>query len=174
MPWIYRFMLGLFLAGSMVVSVPVPAVAATPVNVGEAAPDFLLNDLEGKPFSLSAYKGRVVLLNFWGTFCGPCRAEMPALNNLYIALKDKGFMLLGISLDKSDKTVRSFLDRQPVAFPVLMDVEKKVYYEKYATFALPLTYLINKKGIVVEKYFGKQEWDTKEMQEKIVRLSNEK
>lgn len=142
-------------------------LAATPVNVGDSAPDFTLYDLSGKQVTLSDFKGHVVLLNFWGTFCPPCRSEMPALNNLYLALKDKGFMLLGVSLDKSEKTVRNFILAEETAFPILMDPDKSVYNGKYATFALPLTFLIDKQGKVIEKFFGKQAWDSPAMIERI-------
>jgi len=147
--------------------------AAAPVNPGDQAPDFTLSDLGGRPVSLSDYRGKVVLLNFWGTFCGPCRTEMPSLNNLYREMKDRGFVVLAVSLDRSEQTVRTFIEAERSSFPVLLDREKQVYYGKYATFALPLTYLIDKKGTIVEKYFGRQEWDSRDMQDRIVQLIRE-
>ena len=150
-----------------------PAAPAVPVNVGDAAPDFTLPDLNGKDVSLSDHRGKVVLLNFWGTFCLPCRTEMPALNSVYRELKDRGFVVLAVSIDRTETAVRSFIEAEHSAFPVLLDTGKKVYYEKYATFALPLTFLINKQGVIVEKYFGRQEWDSAEFQERIVKLTQE-
>ena len=150
-----------------------PSSAATPVNPGDQAPDFTLTDLGGRPVSLSDYRGKVVLLNFWGTFCGPCRTEMPSLNNLDRDVKDRGFVVLAVSIDRSDKPVRSFIESVHSPFPLLLDTDKKVYYEKFATFALPLTYLINKRGMIVERYFGRQEWDSRDMQERIVQLTRE-
>jgi len=154
----------------LVLLLAVPARSLAGVNVGDAAPDFSLDDLAGRNVSLSAYRGTVVLLNFWGTFCPPCRAEMPSLNRLYLDLRDKGFVVLGVSLDRSEGPVRSLVSGEGIAFPIMIDEGKEVYYKKYATFALPLTYLIDKRGIVVEKFFGKEEWDSAEMTQKIAAL----
>jgi len=150
-----------------------PSAAAAPVEPGSEAPDFTLRDLSGKDVALSDFRGKVVLLNFWGTFCPPCRAEMPALENVYRELKDRGFVVLAVSIDRSEKDARSFIAAEHSTFPVLLDSEKKVYYGKYATFALPLSYLIDTKGRVVEKYFGRQAWDSAEMKETIIKLIGE-
>ncbi len=150
------------------------AAKATPVSRGDQAPDFTLKDLNGKKISLHDYRGSVVLLNFWGSFCMPCRAEMPSLNNLYGTLKDKGFTIIGVSLDRTEGPVRSLVESGHLAFPICIDEGKKVYYEKYAIFALPLTFLIDKKGVIIEIYLGKQEWDSPEMIESILKLIAEK
>lgn len=152
----------------------IPTLSAAAVNVGDVAPDFKLDDLNGKAVSLSAYRGKVVLLNFWGTFCPPCRAEMPSLNRVYLDLKDKGFAVIGLSLDRSEGPVRDLVAGDGIEFPIAMDMDKEVFYTKYATFALPLTYLIDKRGKVVEKFFGKEEWDSAEMKQKIAELLKEK
>ncbi len=148
----------------------VPALSAPAVKVGDPAPDFDLQDLAGKKVSLSAFRGKVVLLNFWGTFCPPCRAEMPSLNRVYLDLKDRGFVVIGLSVDRSDGPVRSLVAADGIEFPVALDAGKEVFYGKYATFALPLTFLIDKKGVIVEKFFGKEEWDSAEMKQKIAVL----
>jgi peroxiredoxin len=153
---------------------PAHAAKATPVSKGDQAPDFTLQDLSGKKISLHDYQGSVVLLNFWGSFCMPCRAEMPSLNNLYGSLKDKGFTIIGLSLDRTEGPVRFLVESGRLAFPICIDEGKKVYYEKYAIFALPLTFLIDKNGVIVEVYLGKQEWDSSEMIERILKLIAEK
>jgi len=153
---------------------PAYAAKAAPVSKGGLAPDFTLKDLDGRKISLYDHRGSVVLLNFWGSFCMPCRAEMPSLNNLYKALKDKNFTIIGVSLDRSEGPVRSLIASEQLAFPICIDEGKKVYYEKYAIFALPLTFLIDKKGMIVEIYSGKQEWDSPEMTAKVQRLIGEK
>ena len=150
-----------------------PSGAATPVKVGDPAPDFSLPDLSGRQTHLADLKGNVVLLNFWGTFCGPCRKEMPVLENLHASLKSEGFTVLAVSIDRSEDTVRSFLRTAPSSFPVLLDSEKTVFRGPYATFALPLTYLIDKRGTIVAKYLGSQEWDSTEFKEMIRRLARE-
>ena len=147
-----------------------PSPAATPVTAGNEAPDFTLTDLTGERVTLSDFRGKVILLNFWGTFCPPYRAEMPALDRVYRELRDRGFVVLAVSIDRSERQVRSFIEEEKSTFPVLLDTEKKVYNGKYATFALPLSFLLDKKGQVVEKYFGRQAWDSEEMKDKIVEL----
>lgn len=143
----------------------------TLATTGPVADDFTLNDIDGQRITLSEFRGKMVLLNFWATWCVPCRAEMPSLNNLYLALKDKGLVVLAISVDTSEKSVRSFIAEKKIAFPVLIDKDKEVYFDKYALFGLPVTILI-KDGIIVEKVMGEREWDSQEMKEKIVKLLN--
>ena len=143
------------------------AFAKTP---GSLAPDFTLPDLDGKNVTLSKFRGKVVLLNFWNTWCGPCRAEMPSLNNLYLELKDKGLVVLSISIDTSEEPVRAFISERKLVFPVLMDKKQKVYSKKYFLYGLPVTFLIDKKGIIVEKFIGERDWSSQEMKEKIARL----
>jgi peroxiredoxin len=143
------------------------AFAKTPDSL---APDFTLSDLDGKNVTLSKFRGKVVLLNFWNTWCGPCRAEMPSLNNLFLELKDKGLVVLSISIDTSEEPVRAFISERKIVFPVLMDKKQKVYAKKYFLYGLPVTFLIDKKGIIVEKFIGERDWSSQEMKEKIVRL----
>lgn len=147
--------------------------AATPVNIGDPAPDFALPDLSGQTMHLSELRGKVVLLNFWGTFCGPCRKEMPALEHLHASLKSEGFTVLAVSIDRSEDAVRSFLKTVPSSFPVLLDSDKAVFHGPYATFALPLTYLIDKRGTIVAKYLGSQDWDSAEFKEMVRKLAGE-
>ncbi|MCL4491996.1 MAG: redoxin domain-containing protein [Nitrospirae bacterium] len=137
---------------------------------GSPAPDFTLNDVNGKKVALSEFRGRVVLLNFWATWCGPCKAEMPSLNSLYLALKDKGLVVLAISVDTSEKPVKSFISEKKLALPVLMDKNKEIYFDSYAVVGLPTTFIIDKSGGIVEKIMGENVWDSPQMKEKILRL----
>lgn len=141
-----------------------------PAAAGASAPDFALKDISGKKVSLSGYRGKVVLLNFWATWCGSCKAEMPSLNNLYLELGSKGLAVLAVTIDTSEDTVRSFVADRKLAFTVLMDKEKEVYFDSYAVMGLPTTFLIDKKGNIVEKIIGEREWDAPQMKEKILRL----
>ncbi len=141
---------------------------------GSHAPLFTLKDTQGTNVSLSDFKGKVVLVNFWGTWCGPCKAEMPSLNNLYKAFKDKGFAVLAISTDSSEKPVRSFVAERGISFPVLMDKDKTVYSDKYAVIGLPMSFLIDRNGIVVGRVVGEVEWDSPEMKNKIMGVLNRK
>ncbi len=103
---------------------PLPALeAAAAGNAQESlkpAPIFALPDINGKKVSLSDFKGKVVLINFWATWCGPCKAEMPSLNSLYSTFKNEGFVVLAVSIDTSEKPVKSFVSEKGIAFPVLM------------------------------------------------------
>ncbi len=151
---------------------PLPALeAADAGNAQESlkpAPTFELPDINGKKVSLADFKGKVVLINFWATWCGPCKAEMPSLNNLYAAFKNEGFVVLAVSIDPSEKPVRSFVAEKGLTFPVLMDPEKEVYFDQYAAFAMPTSFLIDRKGMIAEKFIGERVWDSQEIKDKVV------
>lgn len=139
-------------------------------SADNVAPDFELKDLEGKKVSFKDFKGKVVLLNFWATWCAPCRAEMPSLENLYRSFKGKGLVVIGVSVDNSDNSVRSFVRQKKITFPILLDSKKEVSFDDYGVIGLPVTFLIDQKGIIVEKVFGERQWDSEEIKEKIKRL----
>lgn len=126
--------------------------------IGQKAPDFRLKDINGKEVSLSSFKGKVVLLNFWATWCPPCKAEMPSMNKLYEKLKSRGFVVIAVSTDKRPDEPKDFIANNPVGFPVLLDNDLKVSRNSYKAFMLPTTFLIDRKGVIAEKYFGEQEW----------------
>lgn len=137
---------------------------------GPAAPDFTLADAHGKKVSLSEFRGKVVVLNFWATWCGPCEAEMPSLNNLYKEFKSKGLVVIAISVDPTTATVLSFITEKKLAFPVLLDKNKEVYFDNYAVMGLPTTFIIDRNGVLVEKIMGEQEWDSSKMRVKFLNL----
>jgi peroxiredoxin len=136
-------------------------------QIGKLAPEFSLNDVNGKKVSLSDYKGKVIIINFWATFCGPCKEEMPSLNNLFLAYKGDGLVVLAISTDDSEKPVRSFIREKAVAFTVLMDKDQDVYFDQYGVLGLPTSFLIDREGIIRDKIRGERVWDSPEMKEKI-------
>jgi peroxiredoxin len=136
----------------------------------KSAPEFTLPDINGKKVSLSDFKGKVILLNFWATWCGPCTGEMPSLNNLYAAFKNEGFVVLAVSIDPSERAVQSFVSAKGITFPVLMDPDKEAYFDLYAVFALPTSFLIDRKGMIVAKILGDREWDSPDMKNKIADL----
>ena len=139
-------------------------------DVGKHAPSFELRDLSGKTATLTAFKGKVVLLNFWSTLCVPCTAEMPSLNRLHAALGDKGLHVVAVSIDSSDRPVKDFVAEKRIAFMVLRDPEKEVFFDEFAGPSLPASYLIDRNGIIMEKFNGPREWDSPDMQEKILKL----
>ena len=143
------------------------AVSLEAAQIGKLAPEFALNDVNGGKVTLSEYKGKVILVNFWATFCGPCKAEMPSLNNLFLAFRNDGFIVLAISTDDSEKPVQSFIRKKGIAFPVLLDKDQDVYFDKYGVIGLPTSFLIDRDGLIREKFLGDRPWDAPEMKKKI-------
>lgn len=134
--------------------------------VNHPAPEFTLKDITGAAFSLSAYKGRVVLLNFWATWCPSCREEIPSMNKLSRQLKSRGFSIIAVSTDRSVSDVRVFLKDHPADFTVLLD-SLSVSKSLYKVFVLPTSYLIDKRGVIVEKFYGEEDWSDPELVKKI-------
>jgi peroxiredoxin len=158
----------------LLLSLTIPAgemqAAEVGPDIGKHAPSFELWDLSEKVVTLSEYRGKVVLLNFWSTLCVPCTAEMPSLNGLHAALGDKGLHVIAVSIDASDRPVKNFVEEKRIAFMVLRDPEKEVFFDEFAGPSLPASYLIDRNGIIREKFNGPREWDAPDMQEKIMKL----
>jgi len=121
--------------------------------VGVQVEDFRLTDLDGKSQSLSQYRGKVVLVNFWATWCKPCTTEMPAMQATYDKLRDKGFVVLAINELEDDAKVRQHIKQYGHTFPVLMDRDNKVA-NQFGVFGLPVSVFIDEKGIVQEYIKG--------------------
>ena len=121
--------------------------------VGMEAEDFQLTDLDGKPNSLSQYRGKIVLLNFWATWCKPCTTEMPAMQTMYDKLRDKGFMVLAVNELEDDAKVREHIKQYGHTFPVLMDHDNKVA-NQFGVFGLPVSVFIDQEGRVQEYIKG--------------------
>src|SRR5574337_235339 len=121
--------------------------------VGTPAEDFHLVDLDGKDQSLSQYRGKIVLLNLWATWCKPCTTEMPAMQASYDKLRDKGFVVLAINELEDDAQVREHIKQYGHTFPVLMDRDNKVA-NQFGVFGLPVSVFIDEKGVVQEYIKG--------------------
>ncbi len=124
----------------------------------EKAEDFELEGIGGGSVRLSALRGKVVILNFWATWCPECIEEMPALDGLYREFKDKGLIVLGISIDRKASTVADFLKKRPVSYPILLDSRGEVFVKRYTLVGIPVTFLIDREGYIVEKAIGKQDF----------------
>jgi peroxiredoxin len=122
-------------------------------TVGTAAEDFRLVDLDGKSQSLSQYRGKVVLVNFWATWCKPCTTEMPAMQATYDKLREKGFVVLAINELEDEAKVREHIKQHGHTFPVLMDRDNKVA-NQFGVFGLPVSVFIDEKGVVREYIKG--------------------
>jgi peroxiredoxin len=125
------------------------------------APDFSLEDLSGKRVSLKSLKGKVVFLNFWTTWCIPCRQEMPAMEKLHRQFRESGLEVVAVNFRETKKEVRKFFDELGLTFTALLDKEGEVS-EEYGAWSLPLSYFINRKGEFVGKAVGAREWDSQE------------
>ncbi len=115
------------------------------LEVGDYAPDFALVDLDGIEHQLSEYKGQGVFLNFWGTWCAPCKKEMPAMGRQYEVYKDQGVQILAVNIAESDLKVQAFVEQYGMTFPTLIDTTKSVM-QAYNVKPLPTTLLINPEG----------------------------
>jgi peroxiredoxin len=121
--------------------------SALAVTLDQPAPDFTLKSLEGTNLRLEEYRGQVVLINFWASWCGPCRQEMPVLDRLHQRYEDTGFAVLGINVEGEEGPARDLLAKVPVTFPVLIDAGQTVS-ELYDLEAMPSTVVIDRDGIV--------------------------
>ena len=140
--------------------------AATSSWAGASAPDFTLKAVQdGKDYSLSQYKGKVVLVNFFTFFCGPCRQEMPHLNEMYQELKGQGFQVLGLALASTPAQLKQLVDQLHLTYPVLEG--NKAVAKAYGNVELvPLTFIIDRQGNIVHKILGARD---KEGFEKLVK-----
>jgi thiol-disulfide isomerase/thioredoxin len=117
------------------------------------ASDFTLQDMSGKTVSLSDYKGKVVLLEFWATWCPPCRASIPGLEKLNKAYKDKGLVILAVSVDQGGwDVVRSFITEYGITYTVLKGTDDVA--EKYQVRSIPMLLVLNKEGKISKRYLG--------------------
>jgi len=136
----------------------------TPVVAGNKAPDFTLPDLKGNPVSLNGFKGKVVFLNFWATWCKPCEEEMPSMQLLYNALKSQNqpFEIVAVSIDsEGPEVVQKFIERYNITFTVLHDRKGRIK-DTYKTTGVPETFIIDQGGIIAEKVWGPRDWRTRD------------
>lgn len=156
--------LGLLLALGLAVAGP-----AFALDKGERAPEIGLVDMAGKPVSLAELKGKVVLVDFWASWCKPCREEMPLLQKLSAKYGDKGFVVVGVSVDKELSKAKEFLAREKVTFRAVFDGEH-VVAGRYAPPKMPSSYVVDKKGVVRFIHEGFQASDAGKLESEISSL----
>lgn len=131
-----------------------PNPEAAMLEIGATAPDFQLERLDGGTFSLSSHRDRLVLLNFWATWCAPCRDEMPDLQQIYDELAGEGLLVVGVSLDEDGRAVvREFHQTFPVEYPLLLN-GLSVATRYGADYAVPTTYIIDREGRIADRHVG--------------------
>ena len=157
---IYGYLLLAFLLGgawTWASRLPSTAVANSAVlsapRPNFAAPDFSLTTATGETQVLGAYKGKVVLVNFWATWCGPCRAEMPAIEDVYQAKRERGFVVLALDQQEDMTSIASFAQQLGLTFPLLLDMDAAVA-RRYHVGALPTTFFIDRKGVIRDMAIG--------------------
>jgi peroxiredoxin len=134
-------------ATALTMAVMVAPVALGSPSVGGAAPGFELNAMGGKQLGLNELRGQVVLINFWASWCGPCRTEMPRLDALYRKYKAAGVSLVGINVEPDSAEALNYLKSTPVTFPILFDTDSKVS-KLYDVAGMPSTVILDRKGTV--------------------------
>lgn len=143
-----------------------------PTLVGQEAKDFSFT-LNGRPAKLSDLRGKVVVLNFWATWCPPCVQEMPSLNRLHQRLAAQGGMVLGISVDEDGEAYEKFLREHQIAFPNDRNPSKSIP-ASYGTHMYPETYVIDPAGKIARKFIGPREWDQDDMVLWLIELAQKK
>lgn len=124
------------------------------------ARNFTLKDVLNKKTNLKSYRGKVVMLTFWATWCNPCRMEMPSMEKVYQQFKDKGFIILSVASGDNKEDVSSFMKEYNLTFPALLDYDY-VVSDNYKVWAVPTTYFINAKGEIIGKAQGSRDWNTR-------------
>ena len=134
-----------------------------PLQEGIPAPDFSFSDLNGKKVGLSDYKGKMVLVNIWATWCPPCREEMPSMQKLYEKFKGESFEILAVSIDATGrKAVAPFVQKLNLTFRVLLDPKGKIQ-GLYRITGVPESFIVDREGILVNKVIGPMDWSSPEV-----------
>lgn len=129
---------------------------------GAEAPPFRLTSLAGDEVDLASYRGKVVVLNFWATWCPPCVTEMPSLERLHRSLGPEGLAVVTVSTDEDEEILKEFVARYGLSLPVLLDPGGRTAAAAYRTAGFPETFVLDRQGVLLRHYVGPAEWDTPE------------
>src|SRR5262245_2920409 len=129
------------------------------IRIGDPAPDFFIKDEAGQRISLNDYRGKLVFLHFWATWCQPCAEEAPVIDALRKNLQHRNFQVVMISLDTGWSVVKEFTQQHNVGFPVYLDPGRQVA-DLYGVYALPVTFLIDRNGVIVKRILGPNDWSS--------------
>ena len=164
MRWFFCLLFLFPLLGQAQRAQPDLTTALTPVDPPRPAPDFALKDMDEKQHALRDYRGKVVLLNFWATWCPPCRREMPSMERLYRQLGEEGFVVLAVNQWEEPDHVFAYMGQLEVfpSFPILFDPESKVS-QLYEVKGLPTSFIIDREGRIVYRAIGGRAFDHPEM-----------
>ncbi len=156
----------------VVMSLALISTANAKVKVGQVFPDFTLNKLSEPSASLklSSLKGKVVIIDFWASWCEPCKVELPILNKINKKFQGKGLEIIGVNEDKEPTEANSFLKEFPVQMTLLADGQKADVLKKLEVAGLPVTYVLNKKGQVSKIHKGFKDGDVDKFEKEIIAL----
>lgn len=158
--------------GGMLAAVVSLVAHASAVKTAEAAPDFTLKTLQGMNLRLEEHRGQVVLINFWASWCGPCRQEMPILDRLHQRYEDTGFAVWGVNVEGEEAPAKKIVDKTNVTFPVLID-EGQVVSQLYQLEAMPSTVVVDRDGVVRYVHRGYKPGDEAKYVEVVKKLIRE-
>jgi thiol-disulfide isomerase/thioredoxin len=157
-----------FLALLLALALPAAAEELKPW-AGGATPPLELADLRGRKHSLADYRGKVVLVNFWATWCEPCREEMPSMERLRVSLAERPFAVLAVNLAEPESRIAKFLDTVPVGFSILLDRDTKTT-RAWQAKVLPATYIVGPDGAIRYRHVGELDWSKPEVRKLILGL----
>lgn len=165
LPWLCYILLTMLAGCSMALAAPQETqgdsrlVKLDTVREEKPAPDFSLHDRKNNLRRLSDYRGHVVVVNFWSTWCIPCRKEMPALERTWLRINTRGGVVLGVAMQDEPADIEHFLAKVPVSFSILMDRDGEVA-KQWGVVGIPMTFILNPEGQIVYKASGIREWDS--------------
>ena len=167
------FLVGVVILGAVFGIVWMQSAKYEPLVVGKTAPDFSLSDLNDKPYRLSDFRGKVVFLNFWATWCKPCREEMPSMEVLYKNFEKDGLVVLAVSIDRVTTTrdIQPFVKGMNLTFPVLIDSWGQTD-KPYKRMGVPETFIIDQQGVIREIVIGPRDWTRLDSLPVITKLLN--
>lgn len=152
---------------------PAPSLGAQPPEVGQAAPALALPDLKGGRQRLEDYRGRLVLVNFWGTWCPPCLEELPALERLHQAMDGRPFTILAVDVNQPGPDVAIYAESLKLTLPVLLDEYSRAAKD-WRIKVYPTTFLVDADGVMRRKELGPVDWDSPDIRERIEALMPER
>ena len=161
-----RFFLGFLLAACLVAAAGAQELRPW---AGGATPSLALQDLDGRPHRLEDYRGKVVLINFWATWCVPCREEMPSMNKLRASLTGRPFAVLAVNLAEPESRIRRFMEQLPLDFPVLLDRDTGAA-KAWRARILPASYLVGPDGRIRYSVLGELDWTQDSVRKTILGL----
>jgi len=145
------------------------ATGSSALSTGSRAPEIGLRSLDGDQIRMRNLRGKVVIVDFWASWCGPCREELPVLNRLYERYKDQGLVVIGVSQDTQARNARGFLRRTPVDFPVVIDDDHEVA-GRYDPPRMPSSYIVDRRGVVRHVHEGFRSGDERTIEQQVRRL----